>query len=144
MPELDISILRMLQKDGKLTYEQIGEALGRSPSTIRDRIKRMEDDRVIIGYAAVVDHERMGVGADAYIFADIPPERRAEAMAALFSLENVSEIMHLTGERRIILRVRAASNSELIDLVDRRIRPLGFDHIEMTMVLDPIVRYPGL
>jgi DNA-binding Lrp family transcriptional regulator len=144
MEDLDARILRLLQKDGKLTYEQIGKVLRRSPSTIRDRIKKMEEDRTILGYAAVVDHEKMGTGADAYISADIAPEREAEAMAALSSFEGVSEIMHLTGERRILLRARAASNKDLTELVDRRIRPLGFHNIEVTMVLEPIVRYPGL
>lgn len=141
---LDAKILQMLQKDGKLTYDQIAKALNRSPSTIRDRIKRMEEDRTILGYAAIVDQAKIGVNTDVYISADIEPERSAAAMTALFSLENVTEILHLTGERRIFLRIKATSNKELADFIDKKIRPLGFTHIEMTMILDPIVRYPGL
>jgi len=123
MQDLDADILRLLQKDGKLTYEQIGEALGRSPSTVRDRIKKMEEDRTILGYSAIVDQGKVGVGADAYISADIAPERSSEAVTALFALENVSEIMHLTGERRIFMRVKAKSNKDLVEILDRRIRP---------------------
>jgi len=144
MQDLDADILRLLQKDGKLTYEQIGLALGRSPSTIRDRIKRMEEDRTILGYSAIVDEGRIGVGVMAFISADISPERSSEATSALYSLENVSEVMHLTGERRILIRVHAADNPELMDFVDRKIRPLGFEDLEITVVLEPIVRFPGL
>lgn len=144
MQDLDAEILRLLQKDGKLTYEQIGNALGRSPSTIRDRIKKMEEDRTILGYSAIVDQGKMGVGTDAYVSADISPERETEAMTTLFSYDNVTEIMHLTGERRVLMRVHAGSNKELTEFLDRRIRPLGFESIEVTMVLEPIVRYPGL
>jgi DNA-binding Lrp family transcriptional regulator len=71
--DLDPKILQLLQKDSKLTYEQIGEMLNRSQSTIRDRIKKMEEDRTILGYSAIVDQERIGIGVDAFLSADIDP-----------------------------------------------------------------------
>jgi Lrp/AsnC family leucine-responsive transcriptional regulator len=142
--ELDAQILRLLQKDGRLTSEQIGELLDRSPSTIRDRIKRLEEERGIMGYAAIVDHAKIGILADAYVSADIRPDLSSKAMTELFSLENVSEILHLTGERRILLRIKAKDNHELMEIIDRKIRPLGFDNIEIKMILEPIVRYPGI
>ncbi len=142
--DLDPKILQLLQKDGKLTYEQIGEKLNRSQSTIRDRIKKMEEDRTILGYSAIVDQERIGIGVDAYVSADIDPSNSNNAMVALFTMENVSEILHLTGERRYLLRIKAANNKELTELIDRKIRPLGFNNLEITVVLNPIIRYPGL
>ena len=145
MPDdLDRKILRMLQKDAKLTYEQIGEALERSPSTIRDRIKRMEEDRIILGYSAIVDATRLGIKADAFVSADVDQPQSERAVAELMTLKNVSEILHLTGERRVLIRVRAASNQELMEIIDRKIRPLGFSNIEITMVLDTVLRYPGI
>jgi len=144
MQDLDAEILRLLQKDAKLTYEQIGWELGRSPSTIRDRIKRMEEDRTILGYSVIVDPQKVGVGVVAFISADIAPERSSEAMTTLSSLENVHEVMHLTGERKILIKVHAAGNRELMDFVDKEIRPLGFEDLEVTVVMDQIVRFPGL
>ena len=81
--DLDHKILRLLQRNGKLTYEEIGEMVDRSPSTIRDRIKKLEDNRTILGYSAIIDQGKVGIGADAYISADIAPERTQEAVAAL-------------------------------------------------------------
>lgn len=142
--DLDTRILRMLQRNGKLTYEEIGAMVDRSPSTIRDRIRKLEEEKKILGYSAIVNQEKIGINADAYVSADVAPERSQNAMAVLFSMENVSEILRVTGERRIMFRIRAASNSELIDTIDRKIRPLGFENIEVTMVLEHVVRYPGL
>jgi DNA-binding Lrp family transcriptional regulator len=134
----------MLQRNGKLTYEEIGAMVDRSPSTIRDRIRKLEEEKKILGYSAIVNQEKIGINADAYVSADVAPERSQNAMAVLFSMENVSEILRVTGERRIMFRIRAASNSELVDTIDRKIRPLGFENIEVTMVLEHVVRYPGL
>jgi len=142
--DLDSRNLRMLQRNGKLTYEELGAMVDRSPSTIRDRIRKLEEEKKILGYSAIVNQEKIGINADAYVSADVAPERSQNAMAVLFSMENVSEILRVTGERRIMFRIRAASNSELIDTIDRKIRPLGFENIEVTMVLEHVVRYPGL
>jgi DNA-binding Lrp family transcriptional regulator len=142
--DLDQKILRLLQRNGKLTYEEIGAMVDRSPSTIRDRIKKLEENKTIMGYSAIVNQERVGINSDAYISADVPPDKSQTAITSLFSMENVSEILRVTGERRIMFRVRAANNAELIDVIDKKIRPLGFLNIEVTMVLEPVVRYPGL
>jgi Lrp/AsnC family leucine-responsive transcriptional regulator len=142
--DLDQKILRLLQRNGKLTYEEIGALVDRSPSTIRDRIKKLEENKTILGYSAIVNQERVGINSDAYIAADVPPDKSQTAIASLFSMENISEILRVTGERRIMFRVRASNNQELIDVIDKKIRPLGFLNIEVTMVLEPVVRYPGL
>ncbi|NLT36548.1 MAG: Lrp/AsnC family transcriptional regulator [Methanomassiliicoccus sp.] len=142
--DLDSRILRMLQRNGKLTYEEIGAMVDRSPSTIRDRIRKLEEEKKILGYSAIVNQEKMGINADAYVSADVAPDRSQNAMAVLFSMDNVSEILRVTGERRIMFRIRAASNGELIEIIDRKIRPLGFQNIEVTLVLEHVVRYPGL
>lgn len=142
--DLDQKILRLLQRNGKLTYEEIGEVVDRSPSTIRDRIKKMEDNRTILGYSAIINQEKVGITADAYVSADVTPDKSQSAVAALYSLENISEILRVTGERRIMFRARATNNQELVDIIDRKIRPLGFTNFEVTMVLEPVVRYPGL
>jgi Lrp/AsnC family leucine-responsive transcriptional regulator len=115
--DLDRQILRLLQKNGKLTYEEISKK---------------------------VNEERIGMMADAYVSADVPQEKTSEAFAHLFSMENVSEILRITGERRVMFRIRSTSNAELISLIDRNIRPLGFENIEIKIILDHLLRYPGL
>ena len=72
--DLDQKILRLLQRNGKLTYEEIGAMVDRSPSTIRDRIKKLEENKTIMGYSAIVNQERVGINSDAYISADLPPD----------------------------------------------------------------------
>ncbi|OPY30878.1 MAG: HTH-type transcriptional regulator Ptr2 [Methanomassiliicoccales archaeon PtaU1.Bin124] len=142
--ELDQRILALLKKNGKLTNEELGTALDRSPSTIRDRVKRMEDERTILGYSIVVDEDRMGISADAYVSADVPYEKEGEALSGLLSLESVSELLHTTGERRIMFRIKAESDRDLLSLIDRSIRPLGFDNLSIMYVLDRVVRRPGV
>jgi Lrp/AsnC family leucine-responsive transcriptional regulator len=142
--DLDQKILAVLQKNGKMTNEEIGNLLDRSPSTIRDRVKKMEDDRTIIGYSIVVDEGRVGIGAEAYVLADISPESEGKGIAGLLSIENVFEVMHTTGERRIMFRLSAENNKALLNLIDKKINPLGFENLSIMYILDHVVRNPGV
>jgi len=141
--DLDETILRMLQGNGKMTIEEIAEKLGRSPSTIRDRMRRMEEERLILGYSTIVDQERLDIDAEALVLADIDPQLEGKAMSALMSLEEVSEVMKVTGEPRLMFRVRASDRKELLSFLDRKIRPIGFRRVDVRLVLDRSVRYPG-
>jgi len=141
--DLDETVLRMLQGNGKMTIEEIADKLDRSPSTIRDRIRRMEEERLILGYSTIVDQERLEVDAEALILADVDPLEEGAAISALMSLEQVSEVMKVTGEPRLMFRVRASDRRELLSFLDRKIRPLGFHRIDVRLILDRAVRYPG-
>jgi len=141
--DLDETILRILQGDGKISIEKIAEMLDRSPSTIRDRVRKMEEERLILGYSTIVDQERLDINAEALVLADIEAEEEGKAIGALMSMESVSEVMKVTGEPRLMFRVRAADRQELIRFLDRSIRPLGFRRMDVRLVLDRTVRYPG-
>jgi DNA-binding Lrp family transcriptional regulator len=142
--DLDETILRMLQGNGKMTIEEIADKLDRSPSTIRDRMRRMEEERLILGYSTIVDQERLDIDAEALVLADIDPQSEGKAMSVLMSLEEVSEVMKVTGESRLMFRVRAADRKELLSFLDRKIRPIGFRRMDVRLVLDRSVRYPGM
>jgi DNA-binding Lrp family transcriptional regulator len=144
LDELDRSILRSLQKNGKLTNEELGRMLSKPPSTIRDHIRRLEEERGIMGYSVVVDEGRVGIGGDAYLAMDVPPEMMDEALSEALSTEGVQEVLHVTGGRRIMLRVQAETPGDLLRLIDRKLRPLGFRDIEVIGIIDHISRHPGI
>ena len=142
--ELDRSILRALQKNGKLTNEELGKLLSKPSSTVRDHIKRLEEERGIMGYSVAVDEGRTGIGADAYLAMDVPPDKMDDALSEALSAEGILEVLHVTGTRRIMVRVQAETENDLLFFIDRKIRPLGFRDIEIIKILDHVSRPPGI
>jgi DNA-binding Lrp family transcriptional regulator len=57
--EKDLSILRILQKDAKLSIRDIAVRINLSPTPTHERIKRLEKLGVIKGYTAVVDRKKL-------------------------------------------------------------------------------------
>jgi Lrp/AsnC family transcriptional regulator, leucine-responsive regulatory protein len=112
LDKLDSHILRILQGDGRATFDQVGEAVGLSPSAVLRRVKRLEDTGVIDRYVALVKPAAVGLGLAAYI--NVRLEKHSEALqqnprdqfrASVQAWPQVVECAALSGEMDYLLRV---------------------------------------
>lgn len=62
LDETDLAILRCLQIRGKITHRELSEVVGLSPSRCCERVQRLENDGVIVGYRPVFDWTRIDGG----------------------------------------------------------------------------------
>jgi DNA-binding Lrp family transcriptional regulator len=136
-------ILQLLVNDGRMTHNEIAAKLKRSPSTVRDRIRRMEDDGIILGYFAVVNNERMGVQVDAILLANLRPGTSPEELRKLKEVEEVKEVLQISGPRRIMVRMQAQDPSCLEHALSNKVLPLGLEDTELRMVMSSVNRLPG-
>lgn len=146
MPVVDAMnrrILQLLVNDGRMTHNEIAAKLKRSPSTVRDRIKRMEDDGIILGYFAVVNNERMGLKVDAILFANLRPGVQSDELRKLKGVEEVKEVLQVTGPRRIMVRLQARDSASLEQAISSKVLPLGLEDVELRMVTSSANRLPG-
>lgn len=60
LDEIDRRILRELQRDGRMTNQALAERVGLSPRACLDRMRRLERDRVVEGYRAIVGRAALG------------------------------------------------------------------------------------
>jgi len=109
---LDRRILAALQRDGRSSYEQLGAEVGLSPSAVLRRVRRLEADGVIAGYAALLRPERVGLGLTAFINVRMSKQGASDARspmelfdAAVQTWPEVAECVALSGEMDYLLRV---------------------------------------
>jgi len=109
---IDRRILRALQADGRITYDELASQVGLSASAALRRVKRLEDAKVIAGYVALVAPEQVGLALTAYI--NVRLEKHSEThkrnpmdlfRASVQSWPEVVECSALTGEMDYLLRV---------------------------------------
>jgi Lrp/AsnC family transcriptional regulator, leucine-responsive regulatory protein len=137
-------ILKLLKMDGKMTYREIATKLRRSPSTVRDRIRRMEDYNVILGYAAIVNNEQMGMQADAILLANVNDGLTSKELRKLQDIEGVMEVLLVSGGKRAMVRLHAPDNRTLDNTIASQIIPLGLRDLEVRIVLESVMRFPGI
>jgi len=122
----DLEILRALQSDSRKTYSSIGRQLGVAHSTVYERVRKMEQQKVIKGYTVTVDSEKVGarnVVAFMTVYTDPKEtERVAEKLAKLSNVVNVYS--SLSEELLIIAKVTAKNQEEMHEFIANSVAPL--------------------
>ena len=145
MDDLDQRILRLLLRDGRATFAEIGSAVSLSVSAAKRRVDRLVRDGAIRGFAAVVDPQALGWQLEAlvlvYTNGTVPfPVMRSD-------LEGVPEIVEaftVAGAADAMLRVVAEGVPHL-ERVISRLRGLPYvQQTDTTMLLSSLVRRPTL
>jgi Lrp/AsnC family leucine-responsive transcriptional regulator len=112
---IDRRILRALQHDGRMTFDQLAERVQLSPSATLRRVRKLEEGGAIAGYVAVLEPSQVGLGLTAYLNVRIarqPDSQRRDPMesfrAAVQTWPEVVECAALSGEMDYLLRVVVA------------------------------------
>jgi Lrp/AsnC family leucine-responsive transcriptional regulator len=120
--DIDLRILDMLQRNGKLSQAKIAGAVGLTTPSVNERIKKMERHGMIRGFVALLDHEKMGFPLTAYV--DIALEHPRYEKAFVDDLEKllgVQECHYIAGEYAYRLKVKAVSTAALADFLQHRL-----------------------
>ena len=80
--ETDARIIELLQRDGRESYAEVGQAVGMSGPSAHERVKKLEARGVIHGYSALVDPTLLGYGVLAFIFIKQVPGTISPATSA--------------------------------------------------------------
>ena len=113
--DIDLRILDMLQRNGKLSQAKIAGAVGLTTPSVNERIKKMERHGMIKGFVALLDHEKMGLPLTAYI--DVALEHPRFEKSFVDDLERllaVQECHYLAGDFAYRLKVKASSLADFI------------------------------
>ncbi len=130
----DLRILAELQRDGRLSNQELADRVALSPSPCLRRVRRLEESGVIRQYAALLDPARVGLGLMAYV--NVKLEKRATARGRFAaddfrdSVERWPEVVECcatTGDSDYLMRVY--------------VRDLA--HFSR-FVMDTLLRHPGV
>ncbi len=135
MEDTDRAIVRLLSADGRMSYTDMARSTGLSTSAVHQRVRRLEERGVITGYAAVVDHDKLGLPLTAFI--SVTPFDRSAPDDVPQRLEEVEEIeacYSVAGEESYILKVRVPNPSAL-ELLLSRLRSVANVSTRTTVVL---------
>lgn len=117
LDDTDWRILAELEQDARIPWAQLGRRVSLTAPAVRERVRRLERDGVLVGYRALVDTGRLGRAIDAFVRVATPSQSRQDKVAA-FAEERaeIVECHSLTGEDCFLLRVRVATMPELEQL----------------------------
>lgn len=143
----DLRILAELQRDGRLTNQDLAERVALSPSPCLRRVRRLEEAGVIRGYVALVEPRAVGLGVVAYV--NVRLEKRAPARGARIPYDEFREAVRgwpevvachaMTGDVDYLLRVAVGALEDFSRFVqDRLLRHPGVIDVRTGFALETI------
>lgn len=121
MDTIDIEILELLSKDGRISHTAIGKEVGLSAPSVYARIQRLEQEGVIMGYTVLLDATKIGCPLTAFIRVSLLTggERMKQFEDFVLAEPQIIECYDVDGEDCYIMKVRTASPQTLHSLIIR-------------------------
>jgi len=133
--EIDRKIASLLARNGRMSFTELARQAGLSVSAVHQRVRRLEQDGVIKGYAATLNPQDVGLPLTAFVsvkpFDASAPDDLPQRLEHLTAIEACHSV---AGDENYILKVRVASPVALEDLL-YQIRTLGGVSTRTTVVL---------
>lgn len=126
LDETDRLILRALQREGRLTSQELADKIGLSASQCARRRQKLEESGIISGYRATIDAAKAGATVVALICIVMATHSKENSTAFRRLVETTPEILDawvLTGEADYLLRVAVADLAALNDFVQEILLP---------------------
>ncbi len=138
---VDERILRLLVRNARATWREVGDVVGLSANAVAQRVRRLEQSGVVRGWTAVLDPALDGATDTALVSLKITTDCDAVALeAAMAALPYVTEVLDLSGTVDYLVRVRFRTQADLYDATNAlRVLP-GVVGIETRTVLRQVLR----
>jgi Lrp/AsnC family leucine-responsive transcriptional regulator len=118
--ETDATILKLLQENGRIKRSEIAEAIGMSLPSTSERMRKLEERGVIMGYHGTVDPKRVGIDITAFVRVRVDGSGHYPAFVKKVESEPaILELHSITGEGSHILKLRTENTTTLEQLLSR-------------------------
>jgi DNA-binding Lrp family transcriptional regulator len=124
MDDKDRQLIRELQRNGRLTNQELAEKVNLSPSPCLRRLRMLEEARVIQGYTALIDQKAYGLPITVFIRIRLDRHSKDGIQAFENKVRRIDEILDcflMTGDSDYLLRVIVESLEAYEDFVRREI-----------------------
>jgi Lrp/AsnC family leucine-responsive transcriptional regulator len=112
-------LLGLLQEDARLSFKELGRRVGLAPSSVAERIHRMEEAEILLGYHAEINLEKVGLPVMAFIRMNTAGQNSARIALLLADMPEILECYRLTGSEAFIMKVCVSSVKQLEVLIDQ-------------------------
>lgn len=140
----DRRILEELQRDGRISNQDLAERIGLSPSPCLRRVRALEEAGIILGYRALLDAQKLGLSLMALIQISMDrhtPERFANFETRISELPQVLECLLITGQDADYLLKVVVENMDAYQdfLLNRITRIAGVTGVHSSFVMRRVI-----
>lgn len=116
--DIDCEILAELQTNARIAFAELGRRVGLSTPAVIERVRRLEDNHVIMGYRAVVDPAKVGLPVRAFVKVTVAGDKLQKFAALVRELPEVLECHRVTGAESFMVQIAVRDVRHMEELID--------------------------
>jgi len=118
LDKVDYSILRLMQGNARIANVDLARELNMAPSAVLERVKKLEQKKVILQYTTRLNPSLLQQKLLAFIFMKAADGLGSSATGKeLSKIPEVQEVHHIAGEDCYLVKVRTADSASLMELM---------------------------
>ncbi|HOZ85049.1 MAG TPA: Lrp/AsnC family transcriptional regulator [Niabella sp.] len=135
----DFEILRLLQKNGRISVKEIADTIHLSTTPVHERVKRLEQTGVIVGYAARLDAALLGKKLMVICHVSLREHNKVAGtkfIKSIIALPEILECYSISGEFDFMLKVLTSDMESYYDFhVNKLSQVENVGHVKSTFVM---------
>jgi Lrp/AsnC family leucine-responsive transcriptional regulator len=139
LDNMDMSILRLLQENARITVKEISDKVHLSTTPVHERIKRMEESGIIKQYATLVDHTKVKKGLMVICYVSLKQHSKSagdQFIKTILGLNEVVECYNISGEFDFMLKVVSEDMNAYYDFHVNRLSQIeNMGHVQSVFVM---------
>jgi Lrp/AsnC family transcriptional regulator, leucine-responsive regulatory protein len=148
MDAIDHKIIELLQQNARITNVELAKANSMAPSSMLDRVRRLEERGVIKGYTTLLDPLKIGVGLEAIVMICLGrhQERSIDTFEdSVCAIPEVRACWHVAGRYDYALLVAVRDIEHLGELIKRELSSIpGIEKQETFLTLSTVKEDRGI
>lgn len=117
--QVDLKLLNILKDNSRLSFADLGRKINLSPSSVRERVQKMEEEGVIRKYDIQIDNKKIGYDLEAFILIKVFPGKLKYVIDKVKEFPEITSSHRITGNQNIHLRVVVENQASLQKLLDK-------------------------
>lgn len=142
LDEIDLQILRELQKDSRLSNKELAARIHLSTTPTFERHRRLEREGYIIQYTAIIDNDRMGRGFCVFCnvsFSNINQQKAQEFQQMVEGWSEVTECYNVSGECDYMMKVCVADMRAYQQFILEKVGAISYiERVRSIFIMDTL------
>lgn len=136
LDEIDIKILEILQTNGRTKRNELAELVGLSLPSVSERLKKLEEQKIILTYNTILNSKLLGNDITAFILVTVDTSKHFNSFIDHASQnDEILEVHAITGAGTHLLKVKTENTSSLEKLLSKIQAWSGVVHTTTSLVL---------
>lgn len=116
--DIDCEILAELQENARIAFAELGRRVGLSTPAVIERVRRLEEKQVIVGYRTLVDPSKVGLPVRAFVKVTVAGDKLAKFAALVRKLPEVLQCHRVTGAESFMVQIAVRDMNHMEEAID--------------------------